>query len=393
MRFSIFHGMGAPGRLADYHQLMDEAREFAVAADRAGFWSIWYTEHHFGHEGQELTPNPVLMGVDIAARTSQIRIGQAASIVTFWHPLRLAEDLALLDQLSGGRLEVGVGRGLYGREALNLNPLADPRDQQRNRTLFQETLEVLKAAWSGEFFSHKGDFFEFPAPGVKWNHPLSPPSPDFMDDGVISKLMVTPRPLQPELPLWQVIDTPPSIEWAARNGVKGIFWLPPVSALKGRFELYRDAASEAAGREYALGEGIGLVRDVFVADTMEEARAGFEEAVMNTYQWVCHWRGLSNLMEEGERLTDAHKLSFDFLHGRNQLVGTPEYVAEKIAELRDELNVRDLFLWTTHPGLDHRKAMRSLELFSEKVMPQFTDKTEAAGTSSSGAVDASPETH
>ncbi|PAZ14804.1 LLM class flavin-dependent oxidoreductase [Streptomyces sp. SA15] len=372
MRFSIFHGTGAPGRLADYHQLMGEAREFAVAADRAGFWSIWYTEHHFGHEGQELTPNPVLMGVDIAARTSRIRIGQAASIVTFWHPLRLAEDLALLDQLSGGRVEVGVGRGLYGREALNLNPVADPRDQQKNRALFQETLEVLKAAWTGEFFSHKGDFFEFPAPGVKWNHPLSPPSPDFMTDGVISKMMVTPRPLQPQLPLWQVIDTPPSIEWAARNGVKGIFWLPPVSALKGRFELYRDAASEAAGREFALGEGIGLVRDVFVADTMEEARAGFEEAVMNTYRWVCHWRGLSNLMEDGEELTDAHELSYDFLHGRNQLVGTPEYVAEKIAELRDELNVRDLFLWTTHPGLEHRKAMRSLELFSEKVMPRFT---------------------
>ncbi|WP_149830810.1 LLM class flavin-dependent oxidoreductase [Streptomyces tailanensis] len=391
MRFSIFHGMGAPGRLADYHRLMDEAREFAVAADRAGFWSIWYTEHHFGHEGQELTPNPVLMGVDIAARTSRIRIGQAASIVTFWHPLRLAEDLALLDQLSGGRLEVGVGRGLYGREALNLNPLADPRDQQRNRALFQETLEVLKAAWTGEFFSHKSEFFEFPAPGVKWNHPLSPPSPDFMDDGVITKLMVTPRPLQPELPLWQVIDTPPSIEWAARNGVKGIFWLPPVSALKGRFELYRDAASEATGREYALGEGIGLVRDVFVADTMEEARAGFEEAVMNTYRWVCHWRGLSNLMEDGEQLTDAHELTYDFLHGRNQLVGTPEYVAEKIAELRDELNVRDLFLWTTHPGLDHRKAMRSLELFSEKVMPEFTGSPGAAGDS--GADGASVEAH
>lgn len=384
MRFSIFHGTGAPGRLDDYREVMEEAREFAVAADRAGFWSVWYTEHHFGHEAQELTPNPVLMGADIAARTTDIRIGQAASIVTFWHPLRLAEDLALLDQLSGGRVEVGVGRGLYGREALNLNPLADPRDQQRNRALFQETLEVLKAAWSGEFFSHKGDFFEFPAPGVKWNHPLSPPSPDFMTDGEITKMKVTPRPLQPTLPLWQVIDSPTSIEWAARNGVKGIFWLPPVSALKSRFELYRDAASEASGREFALGEGIGLVRDVFVADTMEEARAGFEEAVMNTYRWVCHWRGLSNLMEEGEELTDAHELSYDFLLGRNQLVGTPEYVSEKIAELRDELNVQDLFLWTTHPGLDHRKAMRSLELFSEKVMPQFTGSPGAGGTASGG---------
>lgn len=373
MRFSVFHGLGRPGRLDEYDKAMAEAREYAVAAEDAGFWSVWYTEHHFGHEGQELTPNPILMGVDIAARTSRIRIGQAAGIVTFWHPLRFAEDIALLDQLSGGRVEVGVGRGIYGREAVNLNPAADPRDQQRNRALFNETVEVLQKAWSGEFFSHKGEFFEFPAPGVKWSHPMSPSTPDFTEDGVITRLKVVPAPLQKQLPLWQVIDTPTSIEAAARNGVKGIFWLPPVSALKSRFELYQHAATEASGRQHALGEGIALVRDVFVADTMEQARADFEEAVMNSYRWICHWRGLGNLMQAGEELTEEHQLTFDFLHPRNQLVGTPEYVAEKIAELRDELNLQDLFLWTTHPGLEHQKAMRSLELFREKVMPQFSD--------------------
>lgn len=373
MRFSVFHGLGRPGRLDEYDKAMAEAREYAVAAEDAGFWSVWYTEHHFGHEGQELTPNPILMGVDIAARTSRIRIGQAAGIVTFWHPLRFAEDIALLDQLSGGRVEVGVGRGIYGREAVNLNPAADPRDQQRNRALFNETVEVLQKAWSGEFFSHKGEFFEFPAPGVKWSHPMSPSTPDFTEDGVITRLKVVPAPLQKQLPLWQVIDTPTSIEAAARNGVKGIFWLPPVSALKSRFELYQHAATEASGRQHALGEGIALVRDVFVADTMEQARADFEEAVMNSYRWICHWRGLGNLMQAGEELTEEHQLTFDFLHPHNQLVGTPEYVAEKIAELRDELNLQDLFLWTTHPGLEHQKAMRSLELFREKVMPQFSD--------------------
>ncbi|CAM5310164.1 2-succinyl-6-hydroxy-2,4-cyclohexadiene-1-carboxylate synthase [Streptomyces antimycoticus] len=140
MRFSIFHNLGAPGRLGEYADVMAEAREFAVTADRAGFWSTWYTEHHFGHEAIEITPNPVLMGADIAARTTDIRIGQAASIATFWHPLRLAEDIAMLDQLSGGRVEVGLGRGLYGREALNLNALADPRDQEQNRALYDRRM-------------------------------------------------------------------------------------------------------------------------------------------------------------------------------------------------------------------------------------------------------------
>ena len=191
MRFSIFHNLGAPGRLDEYHEVMREAREFAVAADQAGFWSTWYTEHHFGHEGIELTPNPVLMGTDIAAHTSRIRIGQAANIITFWHPLRLAEDIALLDQLSGGRVEVGVGRGLYGREAMNLNPLADPRDQEQNRALFDETVEALKKAWTNRFFEHSGRFYTFPAPGVQWQHPLSPATPEFTEDGVITKLAVT----------------------------------------------------------------------------------------------------------------------------------------------------------------------------------------------------------
>ena len=371
MRFSIFHNLGAPGRLGEYHRVLDEAREFARAADEAGFWSIWYTEHHFGHESYELIPNPVLMGADIAARTRDIRIGQAANIATFWHPLRLAEDIAHLDHASGGRVEVGLGRGLYGREALNLNDLADPRDQEQNRALFDETVEVLKKAWTNRFFEHSGRFYTFPAPGVQWQHPLSPATPEFTEDGVITKLAVTPQPLQrPHPPLWQVIDSPRSITAAAEQGVQGLFWMPPVSELKERFRLYRDSA-QAAGRSLALGEGIGLVRDVFVADTMEQARAQFEQAVLTSYRWITHWRGLGNLMEAGEQLTDQ-ELSYEFLEQRNLLVGTPEHVAGKIEQLRDELNLQHLLLWTTHPGLEHRHAMRSLELFTEKVMPRFT---------------------
>lgn len=373
MRFSIFHNLGAPGRLGEYRQVVQEAREFARAAEAAGFWSIWYTEHHFGHEAIEITPNPILMGADIAARTSTIRIGQAANIITFWHPLRLAEDLALLDQLSGGRLEVGLGRGLYGREALNLNAQADPRNEAKNRALFQETYEILLRAWTEPFFAHKGPFYEFPTPGLRWNHPLSPAGPEFTDaEGMITRLAVTPRPLQkPHPPLWQVIDTRPSIEWSARHGLQGMFWMPPVSALRWRFELYRDVASEAAGRELALGERVALVRDCYVAETMEAARREFEPALMTSYRWICHWRGLRNLLHAGEELTDAARLDWEWLHPRNLLAGTPEFVVDRIAELRETLGLEHLLLWTTHPGLSHDRAMRSLALFAERVMPKF----------------------
>ena len=125
----------------------------------------WIPEHHFSIWGRELLGNPLLMAADLAARTKKIRIGLGAAIITFWHPLRLAEDLALLDHLTGGRLEVGVGRGNYGLEAANLNPLADPNKPAMNLKVFLETLGVLRAALTEDRFSYKGDIYQFPAPG------------------------------------------------------------------------------------------------------------------------------------------------------------------------------------------------------------------------------------
>ncbi|RAS75633.1 LLM class flavin-dependent oxidoreductase [Priestia endophytica] len=374
MKFGIFANLARPGKLEDFTKALEEAREQAVYCDKVGFDSIWYTEHHFGHEGYELIPNPILMGADIAARTKNIRIGQAANIITFWHPLRLAEDIALLDQLSGGRVDVGIGRGLYGREAMNLNQLANPKDQEQNRALFEETYEILLKAWSERFFSHKGAFYNFPTPGLQWKHPLSPPSEDFMDmeKGEITKMSIIPTTHQrPHPPIWQVIDSPRSIKWAAENQVNGIFWMPTVKELKKRFELYRDTLSEAKGVPVELGEGISLVRDVYVADTMEEARRDAEEAVLHTYRWICHWRGLGNMLDPGEELKPGTELSYEFLHSRNLLFGTPDYVAEKIQELKEELNLKQLLLWTNHGSLSHEKIMRSTKLFAEEVMPKF----------------------
>lgn len=139
LKFGIFANLNGQGRHNEFDKVMEEAREQAIYCDENDFHSIWYTEHHFGHEGNELVPNPLMMGADIAARTKNIRIGQAANVITFWHPLRLAEDIALLDQLSGGRVEIGLARGLYGREAANLNLNADPTNQKQNREIFEET--------------------------------------------------------------------------------------------------------------------------------------------------------------------------------------------------------------------------------------------------------------
>ena len=164
-----------------YNQLLDEIREIAIFCDQNKWNSIWFTEHHFSHEGMEICPNPLMMSTDIAARTKNIRIGQAANIITFWNPIRVAEDIALLDNLSNGRAEVGIGRGIYGREALNMNPEADTKDQAKNFRLFEETITVMKKAWTEKFFSHQGEFYTYPSPNFEWQHDLSPANKEFVD--------------------------------------------------------------------------------------------------------------------------------------------------------------------------------------------------------------------
>ena len=361
-----------------YSQLLDEAREIAKYCDTNNWNSIWFTEHHFNHEGMETCPNPLMMCADIAARTKQIRLGQACNTITFWNPIRLAEDIATLDHLSNGRVEVGIGRGVYGREAVHLNMEADLKDQAKNKRLFQETLSIMKKAWTEKFFNHKGEFYTYPSPNYIWKHDMSPPNKEVVDlkTNEIKKISVIPQPYQkPHPPITQVVDSVGSIEWAAKNGINCIMWIPTVKTLKKRFEVYKNAKSETEKRDVPMGEGITLVRDMFVAETMEDAKKLAGEYMVNYMKWVCHWRGLGNHMDPGEELpitkgkTDL--LDYEFLHKRNMLFGTPDYVIEKIKELQTELNLKDLLVWSNFPGIKHEDAMKSIKLFNEEVIPKI----------------------
>ena len=361
-----------------YIKILDEARDISVYCDKNNWNSVWFTEHHFNHEGMESCPNPLVIGTDIAARTKNIRIGQAANIITFHNPIRLAEDIATLDQLSKGRVEIGVGRGIYGREAINMNVEADLKDQAKNFRLFEETLTILKKAWSQKFFNHQGEFYTYPSPNFEWQHDMSPESDEFMDTKtkILEKISIVPRPVQqPHPPLWQVVDSPRSIEWAAKNEINTIMWIPTVKSLKKRFEIYRNARSEAEKRNVEMGEGICLVRDMFIANTMEEAKEKAGEQMVNYMRWVCHWRGLGTHMNPEEELPKTENkldlLNYDFLHKRNMLFGTVDYVIDKIEELKRELNLQYLQVWSNFPGVKHEDCMKSIRLFTEKVMPHF----------------------
>ncbi|RUA26617.1 MAG: LLM class flavin-dependent oxidoreductase [Actinobacteria bacterium] len=381
MDFGYFLNQNNLGLLKPFQQVVAEGRQIAGYCDRTGWHSIWTTEHHFGHEGLEVCPNPVLMCADLAAHTERIRVGQAANIITFRHPIQLAEDLAMLDHLSGGRLEIGIGRGVYPRETVNMKPTADVRNPEVNRALFAETLEVMRRCWTDEFFSFEGEYFTFPQPGLTFTHSMSPPRSENTDPetGHITALCVLPKPLQtPHPPLWQVIDTPPSIDFAARNGLRGLFWIPPTDSMVSRFEMYRDAASEARGEEVPYGAGVGLLRDMFVTETMAEAERLAGDGILRYMEWVCHFRGLGNHLYPGEDLPATGNrldlLTYEWLHPRNMLFGTAEYVAEKIHEMEEKLNLRTLLLWSSFPGVPHEAVRDSITMFTEQVMPLFVSK-------------------
>jgi alkanesulfonate monooxygenase SsuD/methylene tetrahydromethanopterin reductase-like flavin-dependent oxidoreductase (luciferase family) len=208
-------------------------RERALACERAGMDIFWIPEHHFSIWGRELLGNPLLMAADLAARTKKIRIGLGAAIITFWHPLRLAEDLALLDHLTGGRLEVGVGRGNYGLEAATLNPLADPNKPAMNLKVFLETLGVLRAALTEDRFSYKGDIYTFPAPGFRADKAHTVNDPRYVDPatGELTRLTTYPRPRQKPMPMWQMVsEAHDAIRGAAALDMGVVMWRPSLAS-------------------------------------------------------------------------------------------------------------------------------------------------------------------
>jgi alkanesulfonate monooxygenase SsuD/methylene tetrahydromethanopterin reductase-like flavin-dependent oxidoreductase (luciferase family) len=378
MQFDYLFTMDNPGNERRYRELLEMAIEQVRLIDESGFGTLWQGEHHFGGEGFEINPNPILAGTYMAAITKNVRIGCGAVTPPFWHPLRLAEDLALLDQLSGGRLDVGVARGIQAREATNFNLDGDRRDEPRNWRLFLEQMDIIKKAWTEEAFSYDGEFYRFPHPGVKDSATWYPRNPLWRsEDGEYVGMAIIPKPLQkPHPPLWNLLDKTPGFAISAAEGFNVITWLRSREGLREVMVAYRDALAEAQGRDVSIGEGLSLMRMVYVADTVEEARKDTEELIEMLYSYVGGVRPRDVFANPGEQLTDAEQTGpwWDFLFDREHLfIGTPDTVAEQIRHLRDEYGVQRVVLWTWIPGLQQEQVMRSVRLFASEVMPRFPE--------------------
>jgi alkanesulfonate monooxygenase SsuD/methylene tetrahydromethanopterin reductase-like flavin-dependent oxidoreductase (luciferase family) len=275
------------GTLDDSHRsfqrvLLAQIRQ-AILADRLGYNYWFMTEHHFQPEGPEFSPNPMFVESAIATQTRQIRLGQQANIATWWEPVRLAEQAAMLDVISGGRLEFGIGRGYQPREAevFGHNLGSTIQDQERNYAYFQEAYEIIIKAWTEPSFSYRGQFYSIPPTWTKWHHAqtmayFSQPnvgrrvdqvlnlgadsnnpnaSPVTAGGSTLAEISVFPQPVQkPHPQLWQPVTNERSIRWAAARGVN-CFTIPdPTSRLKKAVEWYYDEC-EKRGWPDRLGRG------------------------------------------------------------------------------------------------------------------------------------------
>lgn len=373
MRYSLFTTLADPGNKRTYPEIIKNLREQAVFADQAGFENVWLAEHHFGPEGMGNIPNPILIASDLGQRTKRLRMGLCAVILPWWHPLRLAEDLATLDHLLEGRLDVSVGRGVWPREGPNFHPNADPRNSDTLMELFRETLEIVKKAWTEEFFSHQGPNYTFPAPTTTWKHPMFPSDERWRDGERVTKLNIIPKPFQkPHPPLYQVCSSPGSIEFAAKNKINVQLWQPPPKAVHAYATMYAEHRAKAEGHPVDPKKHIGVLRQIYVAPTMEQAEREARESASFVFLYNNPFRGLSMFMNPGEQPKPTEKMCFEFLAERgNIVIGPPDYVAERLNELREVGGIDNVLADLALPSMSQRQILTSMDLFATKVMPQL----------------------
>src|SRR5213595_348882 len=143
-------------------EVFDTSRRLAQVMDELGYYCFWAAEHHFQHEGYECIPNLIQSGLWLATQTRRLKFGSAFNILPMWHPIRLAEDYAMADIVTDGRIVMGVGRGYHTREVESFG--APLLDANKNRELFEEQLELLLKCFNQPQFHHKGKFYEAPPP-------------------------------------------------------------------------------------------------------------------------------------------------------------------------------------------------------------------------------------
>ena len=323
---------------APLHQLYEERLQLLEAADAASFFCYHLAEHHATPLG--MAPSPALFLTAAAQRTRRIRLGPLVYLLPLYHPLRLIEEVCMLDHLSGGRLELGIGRGVSPYELGYFGV-----DAADSRAFFNEALAVLVAGLTHERLTFEGKYYRY------------------------HDVPMELRPLQqPYPPLWYPTHNPESVAYAARHGYNFV-GLGPAAQVRQHVDVYWQ--TWAAHRQepdrlngHVATPKVGVVRQVFVADTDTEALAATRAAHRDWYRSITKlWHDHDDHSVDGffswETATQHETLLF----------GSPARVREQMARLLEVSGCNYLicsFAWGT---LTHAQTLRSLRLFAEEVMP------------------------
>ena len=366
-----YAGTAVNDRLFDNEHLASVyAKTDAIAKtmDANGYDTFWLAEHHFQPEGYECLPNVLMSAVHLAHVTERLNIGCGFNIAPMWHPLRLAEDYATADILTGGRVIFGVGRGYHSREIETFgSPLFD---QEGNRDLFEEQVDIIFKAFNEASFSHHGKNYTIP-PSVPYR------------GYQLEEITLVPRPLRLPVECWQPIQsaTPRGLDFMAKHGIKGIIGggVAEGGAMHRVVEAFRDAYART-GVDLELGENLSFGFHFYLSDSKEkairEAAALFEEN-LKMFGPLRLVRALSE--EQIEAMSDPKRApTFDLpriegaVEAGGFLCGRPEEVIEQLKRLEDMYPGLDRVSVSQPVGTSQAVITEQLEWFAEEVMPAFS---------------------
>jgi len=357
MKFDVFTVCEDP--YDDPARAYREVLEQFVAADRLGFRAGWLAEHH-GHS-YGLAPEPAILLSAIAQRTERLLLGPGVSILPFSHPIHLASQYAMLDQLSGGRLIFGTGRGYQPKEFALFG-----LDAEKSRQMYAESIAIIRGLWENENFAFDGEFYKIPP------------------------LTLHPRPLQEKVPMWVAAASPASFATAADLGVQ-VFTQPSLrqtmTEMRENMNRAVDAYLERGYDRSDIDIPVNVI--VHLAETDELARQQAEGPLrwhFSTLQGLAPGAGGTKIAKGYESYKSYGPLSTSPTAGGsgderttidslNQsgiaIVGDAEYAISALRRMRDDFGLDHISCFIRFGGIEHQTVLNSLEIMARDVFPEF----------------------
>jgi alkanesulfonate monooxygenase SsuD/methylene tetrahydromethanopterin reductase-like flavin-dependent oxidoreductase (luciferase family) len=346
---------------------LGKAQSMAVLMDGLGYNAFWMAEHHFQREGTECIPNVLLMALHLTHVTQNLKIGCGFNITPMWHPLRLAEDYAMADILSNGRVIFGLGRGYHTREVETFgSPLLD---QTANRELYEEQTDIIFKAFNNESFAHKGKHYTLP-PEVPYR------------GYTLKELTLVPRPLRLPVETWQPIQggSARALEFMAKHGIQGM--VGGGSAEGGAMHKVVLAWQEAhakMGKRIELGERLCFGFHFYMADSKQDGirkAAKYYEENMKMFGELRLVRAMTDeqveIMRDPKRAPTAKLPRIeDAVNAGGFLTGSASEIIDQLKELEQKYPALDRVSVSLSVGVPKSEALEQLQRFAEEVMPAF----------------------